>query len=70
MTAEELEKGAELLKLLVEARSEIVMVQNTLRRELDWLERRDIVARINKVIDAAREAWLNAEPESVSGNGR
>ena len=60
----------ELLKLLIEARSEIVMVQNALRRELDWLERRDIAARIDKAIDAAQEAWLHAEPESVSGNGR
>ena len=62
MTTEELEKGAELLKLLVEARSEIVMVQNALRRELDWLERRDLVARIDKVLDAAQDAWLHAEP--------
>lgn len=48
----------EMLALLIEARTEIVVMGNVLRRELDGLDRRNIAGRIDKAIDEAQQEWL------------
>lgn len=51
----------EAMTLLAEARIEIVLLENLLRRELDRPKRDEVVERINKAMDAYRAAWLRGE---------